>query len=170
MTFQSWLIALAAVVTLAGSAHAFTLVPTSHAPRTCNNRPTRAASSQRLSMAKTTLTEQTTWRLRLLLNDLTTTQGKKLDGQLFVIEGNFIEEEGYEPPQGTFKPTKDTQDGGEGMSLETTNSYWKLSEDPNDPKVRANNFISTSCDCTIIFPTNIHFISLLGWIVGLGSI
>ena len=142
MTFQSWFIALTTVAALVGSTQAFTFVPTGHATRTNINRPAQAASSQRLSMAKTTLTEETTWRLRLLLNDLTTTQGKKLDGQLFVIEGNFIEEEGYEPPQGTFKPTKDTQEGEEGMSLETTNSYWKLSEDPNDPKVCTNELIS----------------------------
>jgi len=43
---------------------------------------------------KTTLTDETKWRLRLLLNDVTTTKGKKLEGQLFVLEGNFIEEEG----------------------------------------------------------------------------
>jgi hypothetical protein len=90
------------------------------------------AQNSHLSMAKTTLTDETTWRLRLLLNDLTTTQGKKLDGQLFVIEGSFVEDEGYEPPQGSFKPTKLAEE--EGMSFELSKSYWKLSEDPNDPK------------------------------------
>ncbi|KAL9184450.1 hypothetical protein ACHAXT_002536 [Thalassiosira profunda] len=87
---------------------------------------------------KTTLTTDTTWRLRLLLNDVSTTKGKKLDGQLFVVEGNFIEEEGYEPPQGYFTPTKqsadDAEEGEKGMALEVSNSRWKLSEDPNDPK------------------------------------
>ena len=52
---------------------------------------------------KATLTEATKWRLRLLLNGVTTTKGRKIDGQLFVLNGNFIEEEGYEPPQGIFK-------------------------------------------------------------------
>ena len=90
--------------------------------------------------SKTTLTDETTWRLRLLLNDVTTTKGRKLDGQLFVVEGNFIEEEGYEPPQGLFQPTgKQSTDEGEeetssGMALEVSNSRWKLSEDPDDPK------------------------------------
>lgn len=93
---------------------------------------------------KTTLTDETTWRLRLLLNHVTTTKGRKLDGQLFVVEGNFIEEDGYEPPQGIFQPTgqqslgeqeeDDTNSSSDGMSLEVTNSRWKLSEDPNDRK------------------------------------
>eukprot|EP00580_Thalassiosira_gravida_P002205 CAMPEP_0201618900 /NCGR_PEP_ID=MMETSP0492-20130828/40259_1 /ASSEMBLY_ACC=CAM_ASM_000837 /TAXON_ID=420259 /ORGANISM="Thalassiosira gravida, Strain GMp14c1" /LENGTH=248 /DNA_ID=CAMNT_0048087627 /DNA_START=33 /DNA_END=779 /DNA_ORIENTATION=+ len=96
-------------------------------------------------MEKATLTVDTTWRLRLLLNDVKTAKGKKLDGQLFVVEGNFIEEEGYEPPQGLFTPTgtpssdeqveegdKSESDGG--MFLEVSNSRWKLSEDPDDPK------------------------------------
>lgn len=95
---------------------------------------------------ETTLTVETTWRLRLLLNDVKTTKGRKLDGQLFVVEGNFIEEEGYEPPQGLFQPTakQPTDEQGEedatdsnnsgGMSLEVSNSRWKLSEDPDDPK------------------------------------
>jgi len=115
-----------------------------------NNGYARTASS--LSMAetssttntkKTTLTTDTTWRLRLLLNDITTTKGKKLDNTLFVVEGNFIEEEGYEPPQGLFKPTVKevslSEDGEEAsnkntMALEVTNSRWTLSEDPNDRK------------------------------------
>lgn len=92
---------------------------------------------------KTTLTTETRWRLRLLLNDVKTTQGRKLDGQLFVLEGNFIEEEGYEPPQGTFKPLQNSEvesgndpiaDQKGGMALELVKSYWKLSEDPDDPK------------------------------------
>mmetsp|Transcript_14038 Transcript_14038/g.34014 ORF Transcript_14038/g.34014 Transcript_14038/m.34014 type:complete len:201 (-) Transcript_14038:156-758(-) len=93
---------------------------------------------------KATLTDETNWRLRLLLNDVTTTKGRKLDGQLFVVEGNFIEEEGYEPPQGLFRPTAKESTSGEideaeeqtdnGMALEVSNSRWKLSEDPDDPK------------------------------------
>lgn len=89
---------------------------------------------------KTTLTDETKWRLRLLLNDVTTTKGKKLEGQLFVLEGNFIEEEGYEPPQGLFRTTaKQIEDGDVeasigGMALDVSNGRWKLSEDPDDPK------------------------------------
>lgn len=109
----------------------------------------RAQMNTILSMAeiktpdteRATLTDETTWRLRLLLNDVKTTRGRKLDGQLFVVEGRFIEEYGYEPPQGFFKPTgvqssseEDEEAGTDGMSLELTNSRWKLSEDPDDPK------------------------------------
>ena len=71
----------------------------------------------------TTLTEETTWRLRLLLKDVTTTNGRKLDGgaSLFVLEGKFVEEMGYEPPQGYFQPTTTTmrtammEEGGLGV-------------------------------------------------------
>jgi len=63
---------------------------------------------------------------------------------LFVVEGSFIEEDGYEPPQGYFKPlTAATTIDDENASspsttttsvLEIINSRWKLSEDPDDPK------------------------------------
>lgn len=119
-----WLAAVAPFLTASTLTNAFTL------PR---YQSTRRVNSQSLWAVKTTLTTETTWRLRLLLNDLTTTRGKKLEGQLFVVEGHFVEEEGYEPPQGLFKPTKDSNED-EGISLEISNSYWKLSEDPNDPK------------------------------------
>eukprot|EP00569_Conticribra_weissflogii_P006421 CAMPEP_0171328896 /NCGR_PEP_ID=MMETSP0878-20121228/912_1 /TAXON_ID=67004 /ORGANISM="Thalassiosira weissflogii, Strain CCMP1336" /LENGTH=243 /DNA_ID=CAMNT_0011828783 /DNA_START=8 /DNA_END=739 /DNA_ORIENTATION=+ len=119
-----------------------------------NNAPTfqhAIASKSRLSMSqstsssdikkKTTLTDETKWRLRLLLNDVTTTKGKKLNGQLFVLEGNFIEEEGYEPPQGTFKElnrsdatSNDSKEAGDAMTLKVSRSRWTLSEDPNDKK------------------------------------
>lgn len=102
----------------------------------------------------TTLTEETTWRLRLLLDGVTTTKGRKLRGpSLFVLEGHFLEEEGYEPPQGFFRPIRRISDEMEqsyisstvtanaadseaerGMTLEIAGSRWKLSEDPNDPK------------------------------------
>lgn len=125
-----WL-AAAPFLTASTLTNAFTLPPSD----LCTHRyqSTRRVNSQSLSAVKTTLTNETTWRLRLLLNDLTTTRGKKLEGQLFVVEGHFVEEEGYEPPQGLFKPTKDSNED-EGISLEISNSYWKLSEDPNDPK------------------------------------
>ncbi|KAK1747294.1 F-box only protein [Skeletonema marinoi] len=108
-----------------------------------NQQSTRTASC--LSMAQdavdtkiTTLTDATNWRLRLLLNGVTTTQGRKIDGQLFVLNGNFIEEEGYEPPQGLFTSltsSNKSEDGSdEVLSLEISSSRWKLSEDPDDPK------------------------------------
>jgi hypothetical protein len=100
--------------------------------------------------ATTTLTEETTWRLRLLLRDVITTSGRRLDGgaALFVVEGSFVEEEGYEPPQGRFRPIvgrggedpaagdggRGAAGGGAGTTLEVVDSRWKLSEDPDDPK------------------------------------
>lgn len=44
--------------------------------------------------------------------------------QLFVIQAQFIEDEGYEPPQGNLN-----QINGD---LQITKSRWILSEDPND--------------------------------------
>ena len=129
-----WLTAVARFLAASTLTNAFTVPPCNLA--TCPGSRYQSiirANSQQLFAAKTTLSTETTWRLRLLLNDLTTTRGKKLEGQLFVVEGHFVEEEGYEPPQGLFKPTNDS-DVEEGISLEISNSYWKLSEDPNDPK------------------------------------
>jgi hypothetical protein len=107
---------------------------------TVNQQSARTASC--LSMAQEsvdTLTDATDWRLRLLLNGVTTAQGRKIDGQLFVLNGNFIEEEGYEPPQGIFKSLKSNNKSEDGsdespLTLEISSSRWKLSEDPDDPK------------------------------------
>jgi len=111
---------------------------------TIHSRTTMSMADTASDVKKATLTMDTTWRFRLLLNDVTTTNGRKLEGQLFVVEGNFIEEEGYEPPQGLFQETKkpSTAESGQGeegadgsgTSLEVSNSRWKLSEDPDDPK------------------------------------
>ena len=60
------------------------------APSTTAVRMADAASE----VTQATLTADTTWRLRLLLNGVTTANGRKLEGQLFVVEGQFIEEEG----------------------------------------------------------------------------
>ena len=127
--------------------------------RTIANLPPPLTS--KTTTTTTTLTEETTWRLRLLLKDVTTTNGRKLDGgaSLFVLEGKFVEEMGYEPPQGYFQPTTTTMrtammeeegvvpasprrtggrraGGGYGgtTTLEVVESRWKLSEDPDDPK------------------------------------
>jgi hypothetical protein len=69
------------------------------------------------------------WSLRLLLKSVPTEQGKKID-QMFVIKARFIEEEGYEPPQGSIEQ----QIEGDGTTLHITKSRWVLSEDPNDRK------------------------------------
>jgi hypothetical protein len=62
------------------------------------------------------------------------------------VEGSFIEEDGYEPPQGYFQPLtpaataihdENVNSSSTTLStstLEIINSRWKLSEDPDDPK------------------------------------
>jgi len=87
-----------------------------------------------------TLTDQTTWRLRFALNNVPTTGGQKV-GELFVVHLQFIEEEGFEPPQGLVKqvfPDDDTEDTPDSSSsapcMKIANGRWKLSEDPDDRK------------------------------------
>lgn len=68
---------------------------------------------------------------------------------MFVVSGQFVEEDGYEPPQGTFRQQQqqivtgagsDTDDGtietttAAGSQLKIMQSRWILSEDPNDRK------------------------------------
>jgi hypothetical protein len=77
---------------------------------------------------KSTLTENTTWRLRFVLQGVMTKKGKKVD-EIFVATCKFLEEDGYEPPQGALQQVELTSD-----RLKVTASYWKLSEDPNDRK------------------------------------
>lgn len=78
---------------------------------------------------KTTLTEETSWNLRFVLRGVSTNEGKKVD-EIFSITGQFLEETGYEPPQGSLKQIDITDDN----QLKITKGYWKLSEDPNDRK------------------------------------
>lgn len=97
-----------------------------------STRTARAVSFCARSATKSTLTHETTWRLRFLLNGIPTEKGKKVD-QLVVIDAQFIEDEDYEPPQGVVKQILPTIDG-EGRLLGITKGRWKLSEDPNDRK------------------------------------
>lgn len=91
------------------------------------------------STMKSTLTEETTWKLRFVLRNVATAKGKKVD-EIFVISGQFIELEGYEPPQGTFRQENVTPTSGDVNNITTTSrlkivkSRWLLSEDPNDRK------------------------------------
>lgn len=115
--------------------------------RNASKQTTRGTITTSLLMAqesidnkkKATLTDATIWRIRLLLNGVRTKKGRKIDGKLFVLNGNFIEEEGYEPPQGFFISSRSSSNGSddgsrEGLSLEISSSRWKLSEDPDDRK------------------------------------
>ena len=94
-----------------------------------------ASSSSRLyNNNKATLTPETVWKIRFVLKGVETEKGKKVD-EIIRIDANFVEEEGYEPPQGSVKqlPSSSGSDGG-GDRLKITKSYWQLSEDPNDRK------------------------------------
>lgn len=81
--------------------------------------------------AKTTLTDETNWKLRIVLNGAPTEKGRKVD-ELFVVEAQFIEEEGYEPPQGSLRQI--FPEDADSRVLKIEDSYWKLSEDPNERK------------------------------------
>jgi hypothetical protein len=78
--------------------------------------------------ALTTLTEDTTWNLRLVLRGAATERGKKVN-EIFALSARFVEEEGYEPPQGSLQQVPKLND-----RLRITSSRWILSEDPNDRK------------------------------------
>lgn len=81
-----------------------------------------------LSATKTTLTDETDWNLRIVLRGVSTEQGKKVD-EIFSVKCQFLEEEGYEPPQGIVQQVTDKD-----SRLQITKSRWILSEDPNDRK------------------------------------
>ena len=83
-----------------------------------------------LSATKTTLTDETTWNIRFVLNGVPTEKGRKVD-QIFSISAQFLEEEGYEPPQGILKQINN---GPEPSSFQINKSRWQLSEDPEDRK------------------------------------
>jgi len=86
------------------------------------------------SKAKATLTEETTWRLRFALNGVPTKNKRKV-GELFVVDVQFLLEEGYEPPQGLVKQIISEPNENENVQyLKVSNGRWKLSEDPNDRK------------------------------------
>mmetsp|Transcript_40919 Transcript_40919/g.80065 ORF Transcript_40919/g.80065 Transcript_40919/m.80065 type:complete len:245 (+) Transcript_40919:235-969(+) len=84
-----------------------------------------------------TLDEKTRWKMRVVLNDMRTAQGKKVD-ETFIANIRFSETEGYEPPQGTCaqveKGTIDISESSDIERLKVTNGRWKLSEDPDDRK------------------------------------
>lgn len=99
--------------------------PTTSLPR-C--RQLVRSSVQLDAATKATLTEETVWKIRFVLKGIETTKGKKVD-EIIRIEVHFVEEEGYEPPQGTVQQIQSSED-----RLKITKSYWQLSEDPNDRK------------------------------------
>jgi hypothetical protein len=82
------------------------------------------------------LTDETTWKVRFVLRGLPTAKGRKVD-QIFNIHAQFIEEDGYEPPQGFLKQvamTKGSDEEPQESQFKIVSSRWILSEDPNDRK------------------------------------
>jgi len=102
-----------------------------------------AAAESATSMA--TLTEATTWTMRMNIDNLQTEKGRKTNG-IFVVQAKFIEEQGYEPPQGDVQQVfvqvdkagdddeaeKSSSPSSTQMTIKT--GRWTLSEDPEDRK------------------------------------
>jgi hypothetical protein len=142
-----------------------TLTATTTTTATATTR-TSSRTNMKLQMASSptaTLDENTTWRLRFSLNGVPTKSGRKV-GELFVVDVQFILEEGFEPPQGQINQilasTSASTSGNVSASSDTTENAnndddddesstntndnvrylqvksgrWKLSEDPNDRK------------------------------------
>jgi hypothetical protein len=94
--------------------------------------PSSASSLAAVASTPTTLTDETTWNLRFLLQGMPTENGKKVD-EIFTIRAQFVEEEGYEPPQGYVKQLGAPSDDS-SPRLRIVKSRWQLSEDPSDRK------------------------------------
>jgi hypothetical protein len=107
----------------------------------------KSGSTAVFQSAKATLTSETEWRLRFVLRNVSTEKNQKVN-EIFIIQGKFLEDDGYEPPQGSFQQSIDhdeqmttNADGNKNENfskakplLRLANSRWQLSEDPNDRK------------------------------------
>mmetsp|Transcript_43096 Transcript_43096/g.49674 ORF Transcript_43096/g.49674 Transcript_43096/m.49674 type:complete len:275 (+) Transcript_43096:79-903(+) len=123
-----------------------------------------SSSSSLLSLSVPTLTEDTTWNMRMSLRNLPTKNGNKFpstnDGIIFSIQAKFIDEINYEPPQGnlvqvisttatateSIEEETDTNNdesssssspsssSPQSMQMKLISGSWKLSEDPEDQK------------------------------------
>lgn len=105
------------------------------APASYNALSVRRGSTARFLSAptKTTLSEETTWDLRFLLQSVPTQNGSKVD-EFFSAKVQFVEEEGYEPPQGALKQILERSEEVYQPSFKIVSSRWQLSEDPNERK------------------------------------
>jgi hypothetical protein len=66
--------------------------------------------------------------MRIVLRGVPTERGKKVD-EIFSVTAQFVEETGYEPPQGYLLQVPKASD-----RLKIISSRWKLSEDPKERK------------------------------------
>lgn len=102
----------------------------------CVSPHARDAPLRSAIYAKKTLTDETVWRLRFILKGIPTERGKKVD-EILTADVNFVEDAGYEPPQGVLNqigkalPTKENSNVS---TLKIEKSRWQLSEDPDDRK------------------------------------
>ena len=93
---------LAALAALAQNVGAFR-VPVSHRRHAGWRRPSRRAAAATTMMATpATLDGSTLWRLYFSLVYTSEDGTKNLGAQETVVTGRFVEDEGYEPPQGYF--------------------------------------------------------------------
>jgi hypothetical protein len=101
----------------------------SHSQSTTPQAPSRTRPTLfSTANALTTLTEATTWNVRLVLRGAATERGKKVN-EIFTLAAQFVEEEGYEPPQGSLQQVPKPND-----RLTIATSRWILSEDPSERK------------------------------------
>lgn len=94
----------------------------------------QSSSSSKTTTAlsvKATLTEETTWRLRFSITNAPTSSGRST-GELFNVDVKFVEEPGYEPPQGTVTQIPPSTPNVPYLKIQQ--GRWKLSEDPDDRK------------------------------------
>lgn len=77
-----------------------------------------------------TLDGSTLWRLYFSLVYTSEDGTKNLGAQETVVTGRFVEDEGYEPPQGYFVVDEDAA----GLMQPAARHRWTLSEDPEDRK------------------------------------
>lgn len=125
---------------MAMSCNAFMVVPptieNTLSRSSMNTQQSHSSSSMLMAKPKATLTEDSTWRLRFSLNSVPTKNGRKV-GELFNVDVQFIEEEGFEPPQGEIKqilPASSNDADSNVQYLKVTGGRWQLSEDPEDRK------------------------------------
>lgn len=113
----------------------------------------QSSASNNDNTKKATLTDETEWKIRFVLRNVSTEKNQKVN-DIFIIQGQFLEDDGYEPPQGTFRQTiarstsattttreinddntmNDDTNKNDGPIVRILSSRWQLSEDPNDRK------------------------------------
>ena len=124
--------------------HGFVVVrqPPSPSAFTATTTTTTTTTTSLASAAtKATLTAETVWKVRVTLRGMETQKGKRVD-EVLRFDANFIEDQGYEPPQGSLVQIVDDDDDDASSSnnnsnsnrFKITKSRWQLSEDPDDRK------------------------------------